>query len=93
MEGTVVISIKLFSTTVKIKFVVLPIVLVLWGGLTWFELHSHLERTFWQALLIGLVSTVLLALADFGHPFGHIFSARYAGAPMDEILKIGRAHV
>ncbi|MEP7133373.1 MAG: hypothetical protein ABI904_00430 [Chloroflexota bacterium] len=60
--------------------------IVLWGGITWLGLYWHPERSFWQGLLIGFVSTVLLSLSDFGHPFGHIFSARYAGAPMDEIL-------
>lgn len=65
---------------------VLPIILVLWGGISWFGLHWHPERNVWQGLLIGFVSTVLLSLSDFGHPFGHIFSARYAGAPMDEIV-------
>lgn len=86
MEGSVVISIRFFNTPIKIKFVVLPIILVLWGGITWFGLLWHPERNFWQSLLIGFVSTVLLALADFAHPLAHIFSARYAGAPMDEIV-------
>ncbi|HTP01163.1 MAG TPA: hypothetical protein VMJ64_07295 [Anaerolineales bacterium] len=27
-----------------------------------------------------------MAFAEFGHPFAHILSARYAGAPMDELL-------
>jgi hypothetical protein len=80
------ISVRIFSTTVKIDFVVLPILIALWAGITWFGLHGHPQRNFWQGLLIGFISTVLLSLADFGHPLGHIFSARYAGAPMDEIL-------
>ena len=80
------ISVRIFSTPVKIKIVVLPMFIVLWGGITWLGLYWHPERSFWQGLLIGFVSTVLLFLSDFGHPFGHIFSARYAGAPMDEIL-------
>lgn len=68
---------------------VLPIILVLWGGISWLGLHWHPERNIWQGLLIGFVSTVLLSLSDFGHPFGHVFSARYAGAPMDEIVISG----
>ena len=80
------ISVRIFSTPVKIKIVVLPMFIVLWGGITWLGLYWHPERSFWQGLLIGFASTVLLFLSDFGHPFAHIFSARYAGAPMDEIL-------
>ena len=32
------------------------------------------------------MSMILLIFADFGHAIAHIFSARYAKAPMDEIL-------
>ncbi len=83
------ISVKIFSTPVKIKIVVLPMLIVLWGGITWLGLYWHPARSFWQGLLIGFVSTLLFSLSDFGHPFAHIFSARYAGAPMDEILFSG----
>ena len=49
-------------------------------------LYWHPERGFWQGLLIGLVTALLLLVAEYGHPLAHIFSARFAGAPMDEIL-------
>ncbi len=80
------IAVRISGTPVKIKFVVLPILLVLWGGITWLGLFWHPGRRFGPGLLIGLVSTLLLAFADFGHPLAHIFSARYAGAPLDEII-------
>jgi hypothetical protein len=37
-------------------------------------------------MLVGLLSTLVMMVADLGHAMAHIFSARYAGAPMDEIL-------
>ncbi len=83
------ISVRIFNTPVKIKIVVLPMLIVLWAGITWLGLYWHPERNFWQGLLIGFISMIFFALSDFGHPFGHIFSARYAGAPMDEILLSG----
>jgi len=80
------ISFRLFNTSVKIKNVVLLVFIVLWGGITWLGFYWHSGRSLWQGLLIGFVSTILFSLSDFGHPFAHIFSARQAGAPMDEIL-------
>jgi len=79
------ISIRVFGTPVKIKATILVVIAVLWGGVTWLELYWHPGRSFWHGLLIGLVTALLLLLADFGHAVAHIFSARYAGAPMDEI--------
>jgi hypothetical protein len=84
-----VISTRVFGTPVKASFSILPIIIVLWAGITWLGLHWHPERGFWQGLLIGAVSSILLFFADFGHAVAHIFSARYAGAPMDEILIAG----
>jgi hypothetical protein len=80
---------KIFRTPVKVKLTVLPILILLWGGLTWFGLSRHPERGFWLSLLIGLATALLLLFADFGHALAHIFSARWAGAPMDEILIAG----
>lgn len=81
------ISIRLWGTDVKAKLTfIVPVLLVLWGGLTWVGWHWHPERTLPQALLIGLASAILMAFAEFGHPFAHLLSARYAGAPMDELL-------
>ena len=78
-------TVRIFNTPVKVNFKVLPLLILVWGGVTWFGFYRHPGRGLWQGLLIGFVSTMLLSLSDFGHPLGHIFSARYAGAPMDEI--------
>jgi hypothetical protein len=80
------ISVRFFGTSVKISFKVLPIIVVLWGCVTWLELFWHPERGFLQGLLIGFVTAFLLLIAEYGHPLAHIFSAHLAGAPMDEIL-------
>jgi len=80
------ISVRIFGTPVKVSFMFLLIIVILWGGVTWLGLYWHPEREFWQGLLIGLVTALLLLVAEYGHPLAHIFSARFAGAPMDEIL-------
>ncbi|MEO8084164.1 MAG: hypothetical protein ABI780_10100, partial [Ardenticatenales bacterium] len=72
-------------TPVRMTPQVLLLVAALWAGTTAWGLYWHPQRGFWPAVLIGFVTTVLLTLADFGHALAHIFSARYAGAPMDEI--------
>ena len=80
------ISVRIFGTPVKVSFMFLLIIVILWGSVTWLGLYWHPEREFWQGLLIGLVTALLLLVAEYGHPLAHIFSARFAGAPMDEIL-------
>ena len=81
------ISIRIFGTTVKAKKIALVIILLAtWVCVTWLGLYWHPERGFWQGLLIGLVTALLLLAVEFGHDLAHIISARYAGAPMDEIL-------
>lgn len=82
-------SVKIFNTPVKVKLSVLPILILLWGGLTWYGISRHPERGFWLSLLVGLATALLLLLADFGHALAHIISARAAGAPVDEILIAG----
>jgi hypothetical protein len=81
-----VFTVRIFDTPVRVNIKILPILIVLWGGITWLGLYWHPGRSLWEGLLISFVSTVLLSLSDFAHPLGHIFSARYAGAPMDEII-------
>jgi len=80
------VSMRIFGTPVKVKATVLVPIVALWGGVTWLGFYWHPERGFWQGVLIGFVTVLLLLPADFGHALAHIFSARYAGAPMDEIL-------
>ena len=79
------VELRIFSTPVKVKGTVLVPIVALWGIVTWLEFSWHPERGFWQSVLIGLVTVLLLLPADFGHALAHIFSARSAGAPMDEI--------
>jgi hypothetical protein len=83
------VSFRIFDTPVKVKFTVLIPMVALWIGITWIFNFRYPERDFWQCVLIGFVSVVLLLIADFGHAIAHIFSARYANAPMDEISIIG----
>ena len=80
------VTMRIFGTPVKVKAAVCLLFVALWGGVTWWGLYWHPERGFWQAVLIGFVTTILLLVVDFGHALAHIFSARYAGAPIDEIL-------
>ncbi len=79
------IRVKIFGTSVKASFTVLPIIVFVWGVVTWLGLYWHPARGLEQGLLIGFASTILLLVAEFGHPLAHIFSARFAGAPMDEV--------
>lgn len=79
------VQLRIFDTPVKVKGTVLVPIVALWGIVTWLGFSWHPERGFWQGILIGLVTVLLLLPADFGHALAHIFSARYAGAPMDEI--------
>lgn len=79
------ISLRVFGTPVKVKETVIVPMLLLWGGLTWWGMRWHPKRGLGPGLLISLVTLVILVPVDFGHALAHIFSARYAGAPMDEI--------
>jgi len=80
------LTIRIFNTPVKLSIKFLPIFVVLWGVVSWLGIYWHPGRKLWQGLLIGLITSVVLLLAELGHPLAHIFSARRAGAPMDEIL-------
>ena len=80
------ISTKISGTLVKVKPVVVLVLAALWFVVSWLGWLLHPYRTLPQALLIGLVSALLLAVAEYGHPFAHMISARYAGAPMDELV-------
>lgn len=79
------VELRIFGTPVKVKGTVLVPIVALWGIVTWLGFSWHPERGFWQGVLIGFVTVLLLLPADFGHALAHIFSARYAGAPVDEI--------
>ncbi len=80
------IFLKVFDTPVKIKKIMLLLIPVLWGGLAWLEFHWHPERGLLSGLFAGLLAAILLVAAEYGHPLAHVLSARFAGAPMKEIL-------
>ena len=76
---------KIANTTVKISPSVFINILFLWAFLSWLTGIRHPERLIWERILTGVLASLLLLIADLGHTLAHIFSARYAGAPMDEI--------
>lgn len=75
-----------WGTPVKVKPIILANLLGLWGLLSWLAGRGRSERPWPVRLLAGALSTAVLMAADVGHAMAHIVSARYAGAPMDEIL-------
>jgi len=80
------ISTRIFGTPIKVKFTFLVFIIPLWGVITWLGIHWHPGRGFWSGVLIGFLTMIVLLIAEIGHPIAHIFSARIAGAPMDEIM-------
>jgi hypothetical protein len=74
-----------WDTPVKVKPAILANLLALWGLLSWLAGRRGPESPWPVRLLVGLLSTLALLAADLGHAMAHIASARYAGAPMDEI--------
>jgi hypothetical protein len=78
-------SMRIFGTLIKIKVTFLIYIVPLWVGVTWLGLYWHPGRGFLPGVFVGFVTVILLLIAEFGHAIAHIFSARYAGAPMDEI--------
>jgi hypothetical protein len=80
------VKIKVFGTPMKVKMIFMIYILILWAILTWLETAWHPGIAFWEAVLLGLAVVLVLIPADVGHAIAHIFSARWAGAPMDEIL-------
>lgn len=75
-----------WNTSVKVKPAVLGNFLVGWVALSWLAGQQVPESSWAARLLVGALSLAALLVADFGHAMSHIISARYAGAPMDEIL-------
>jgi len=63
-----------------------PVPILLTGFLTWFAGHRSPERTWFQRLKVGMLTMPVAWFADVGHAMAHTISARFAGAPMDEIL-------
>jgi hypothetical protein len=75
-----------WGTAIRVKPAVLANLVGLWGFLAWFAGRGRPDRPWSVRILVGLLSTVAMMVADFGHAMAHIVSARHAGAPMDEIL-------
>jgi hypothetical protein len=84
-KGEPVISIRIYDTPIRVKVIALVNVIALWLVVSWLEMRWHPERDLWQSVLVGFAGMVLLLVADIGHAVAHIFSARYARAPMDEV--------
>jgi hypothetical protein len=76
----------IWDTPVRVHPAVLANLLSLWGVLSWLAGRRAPERPWSLRLLIGAASTATLLAADLGHALAHIVSARYADAPVDEIV-------
>lgn len=76
----------IWDTRVRVRRAILANLVGLWGLLAWLAGRGHAERPWPVRILIGLLSMTAMMVADLGHAVAHIFSAHYAGAPMDEIL-------
>jgi hypothetical protein len=75
-----------WSTPVKVQPAVLANLAALWGFLAWWAGRQRPQRPWILRLGISFLQTLVLLSADVGHALAHIISARFAGAPMDEIL-------
>ena len=75
-----------WDTAVRVKPAVLANLLIAWVALSWLAGQQFPDSSWLARLLVGALSTTALLVADFGHALAHIVSARYAAAPMDEIL-------
>ena len=59
--------------------------LALWTGMSWYLGSKHPDWDNLMRILGSALSALALIAADVGHAFAHTFSARVAGAPMDQI--------
>ncbi len=75
-----------WNTPVKAKPGIAVNVVGLWAGLSWLAGRRHPELGGPARLLVGALSALAALSADVGHAMAHTVSARYAGAPTDEIL-------
>ncbi|RIK53695.1 MAG: hypothetical protein DCC57_07995 [Chloroflexi bacterium] len=63
-----------------------PLLLAVWGILSWIAGARRPRRPWPQRLLVGVLALPLALSAEIGHALAHTISARYAGAPMNRIL-------
>jgi hypothetical protein len=83
------LGMRVFGTPVTIAKKALIWPFVIWAGTTWWGLRRNPECGLGRGTLAGLVAMLVLLSVELGHAFAHIFSARYAGAPMDELRVSG----
>jgi hypothetical protein len=83
------VELRVFATPVTVAKRFFVELVAVWGGVTWWVLRARPGRGIWRGSLVALVTTIVLMGVEWGHALAHIFSARYAGAPMDEIRLSG----
>ena len=79
------VLIRISGTAVTVKPTVLVLLATVLGVVTWVGFRRHPKRKLGEGLLVGVASFVALVVVEWGHAFAHIISARFAGAPMDEL--------
>lgn len=78
-------SMNILNTPVMITPGFFSNLLTLWAGMSWLSGKKHPERGLLGRTIAGAFSVFALVFADVGHAFAHSFSARFAGAPIDQI--------
>jgi hypothetical protein len=63
-----------------------PVLILLMGFLTWMAGKRKPALSWPQRLGVAFLAMPVALFAEIGHAMAHTFSARHAGAPMDEIL-------
>ena len=84
-RGTKTVTFSAFDTPVVAQPVVLLNLVGLWTLLTWLTGRRAPECPWCVRLLVGFLGMAALMAADLGHALAHIVSARWAGAPTDEV--------
>lgn len=74
------------TVRVRVRPLVFADLLGGWGLLAWIAGSRRPQRSWLQRLGVSWLSLAALLIADLGHATAHTFSARLAGAPVDEIL-------
>lgn len=82
---------KLFGTPILVKGKSwLPIAqLIAWPLMAWLAKRRLPERSWWQALGVGLVSMPVALGSEWGHNLAHAAAAHWVGKPMDALHIIG----
>lgn len=80
------VMLRAFGTPVRIRPGFWAAVAALWSLTTWLAGRDRPGRPWPVRLAVGFLSMATLLSADVGHALAHIFSARWAGAPMSEVV-------